>query len=95
MKEGMIGSCAVIILWTVIMPYVIAATMGTSILLRGSLTLLSLFPLGLLMGIPFATGIRYLSNGQQRFIPWAWGNQRHDQRQCVDSRHSPGHAGGL
>jgi hypothetical protein len=47
--------------------------MGTPILLRGSLTLISLFPLGLLMGIPFATGIRHLSKGQDRFIPWAWG----------------------
>jgi len=71
--EGMIGSFLVIVLWTLLMPWITSSTMGTSILLRGSLTLLSLLPLGLAMGIPFATGIRYLSAGQSRFIPWAWG----------------------
>jgi len=73
MKEGLLGSSAVILLWILIMPSVISATMGSSIWLRGFLTLLSLFPLGLFMGIPFATGIRYLSDGHSRFIPWAWG----------------------
>jgi hypothetical protein len=71
--QGMLGSCLVIVLWTLLMPSVIGATMGTSIFLRGSITLVSLIPLGLFMGIPFATGIRYLSDGQSRFIPWAWG----------------------
>jgi len=62
------------------------------ILLRGSLTLLSLLPLGLAMGIPFATGIRYLSAGQSRFIPWAWVST-HDQRHGFHSRHSARNAG--
>ena len=25
------------------------------------------------MGIPFATGLRYLEDRYPRFIPWAWG----------------------
>jgi len=72
-KEGMIGTSIVIVIWLLLMPLVISATIGTSIWLRGALTLISLLPLGLLMGIPFATGIRCLSEVQGRFIPWAWG----------------------
>jgi len=72
-KQGMVGSCIVIVLWMLLMPLVISSTIGTSIWLRGALALVSLFPLGLLMGIPFSTGIRCLSDSQARFVPWAWG----------------------
>ena len=72
-KEGMVGSFFIILLWTMVMPWVVSSTMGAPIWERSMVTLLSLFPLGFLMGIPFATGIRHLSDGQQRFIPWAWG----------------------
>ncbi|HUB68760.1 MAG TPA: hypothetical protein VL981_14850 [Candidatus Methylacidiphilales bacterium] len=72
-KRGMIGSFIVIGLWIILMPLVISATLGCSPFIRGLLALLSLVPLGIFMGIPFATGIRHLSEGPVRFIPWAWG----------------------
>jgi len=51
-KEGMIGSCLVILLWTLIMHWLFRRRWVLRFFLRGSLTLLSLLPLGLAMGIP-------------------------------------------
>ncbi len=36
------------------------------------LVFLALFPAGLLMGIPFPTGLRALGERRRRLIPWAW-----------------------
>jgi hypothetical protein len=33
---------------------------------------LALFPLGLLMGIPFPTGLKLLGESHKVLIPWAW-----------------------
>jgi SAM-dependent methyltransferase len=72
-ERGMVGSSLVILLWTLVMPAIISGTAGEDLIVRVLISLVSLLPLGLLMGIPFATGIRYLSEGKERFIPWAWG----------------------
>ena len=40
---------------------------------RAATVLTMVAPLGVLMGFPFASGIRYLGRETARFIPWAWG----------------------
>lgn len=55
------------------MAVLIPFTLGWSIWLRIPLALLSMLPVGLFMGMPFATGLRYLEEHYPRFIPWAWG----------------------
>jgi len=72
-KIGLLGSATSILIWTLFMPHVIAATMGLSLWLRALISIVSILPLSLFMGVPFATGTRYLSSGKDRFIPWAWG----------------------
>jgi hypothetical protein len=73
LRLGMIGSAALIPAWLLAMKYAIPLTERWSLAGRISVVLLSLLPLGFCMGMPFATGIRYLTDRHARFIPWAWG----------------------
>lgn len=73
LKQGMIGTALLSIIWLLIINYIIPMTLGSSLWLRILVSLGTLFPIGLLMGIPFATGLRYLEEQYPRFIPWAWG----------------------
>jgi hypothetical protein len=73
LRIGMIGTAIAALLWLLTMKFLIPLTMGFPAPLRIGFALLSLLPLGLFMGIPFATGLRYLEEKYPRFIPWAWG----------------------
>jgi hypothetical protein len=37
------------------------------------MTVVLLCPMGVLLGMPFPTGIKTVSNESSSFIPWAWG----------------------
>lgn len=39
---------------------------------RIALSIVMLFPLGLLMGVPFASGLAHLDINSSQLIPWAW-----------------------
>jgi len=56
------------------LPYVLLHTLGLPIEARLILTILILAPLGLLMGMPFPSGIHQLANypGSEALVPWAW-----------------------
>jgi hypothetical protein len=69
---GMLGTSLSALAWVAVMDWVIPATLQRPLAVRVTLTLASLTPVGLLMGIPFATGLKLLEK-QQRFIPWVWG----------------------
>lgn len=73
LRMGMIGTAAAALIWLLVMRFFIPLTLGFPVPIRIGFTLLSLLPLGLFMGIPFATGLRYLEEKYPRFIPWAWG----------------------
>ncbi|MDO8444991.1 MAG: hypothetical protein Q7T53_02630 [Deltaproteobacteria bacterium] len=45
---------------------------GMAIIMRFALTFLLFFPLGIVMGIPFPTGMSILGRNQPELIPWAW-----------------------
>lgn len=45
---------------------------GLPLVLKMLLVLLFIFPLGFLMGFPFPSGIRLLTEREKRLIPWAW-----------------------
>jgi len=72
-KMGMIGTAVASLLWLLSMRYLVPWSLGWPIWIRISIVLLSIFPVGLFMGIPFATGLSYLDKHYPRFIPWAWG----------------------
>jgi MFS family permease len=73
LRAGMLGTAVLIPAWLAAMKYVIPLTARWSLTGRISVVLVSLLPLGLCMGIPFATGLCYLADRHARFIPWAWG----------------------
>jgi len=54
-------------------PALFAATLGWNVRLRGLVTLLMVAPLGLVMGIPFPTGLRLAIDRQgTELVPWMW-----------------------
>jgi spermidine synthase len=52
---------------------IIARLMNLSHLMRGLATVLIIAPLGLLMGMPFPAGLRYVDTFRTELNPWAWG----------------------
>ncbi len=51
---------------------VIHRFLGLALAYREGLTLILLFPLGFVMGMPFPLGIRFLKGTDPEVIPWAW-----------------------
>jgi spermidine synthase len=70
---GMLGSAALTGIWLALAPYLLDATAGWTLTGRVLVCLASLAPVGIVMGIPFATCLRYLHDRHPAFIPWAWG----------------------
>jgi len=64
---------AVLLITSLFTPVLFNNTIHWALPLRISLTLLLLAPLGILLGMPFPTGIKAVSRSSQAFIPWAWG----------------------
>jgi hypothetical protein len=60
-------------LWLAASYVVIPWTLSWPLWGRIAVALLSLLPVGLMLGVPFATGLRYLEEYDARLIPWAWG----------------------
>ncbi len=50
----------------------LAAARGLPVGLRISIAVVAVAPLGLLMGVPFASGIRWAGAEAKRLVPWAW-----------------------
>ncbi len=56
-----------------VLPGVFALSLGLPLELRLVETVVVLAPLGLLMGMPFPLGIRWLERAAPGLVPWAWG----------------------
>jgi hypothetical protein len=56
-----------------IVPQLLAPTLGAPLPVRVMITVATLFPLGLLMGFPMPLGIRALAKSREVLVPWAWG----------------------
>lgn len=63
----------VLLLTSLVTPVLFNATIHWALSLRVVLTLLLLAPLGVLLGMPFPTGIKLVSRESDAFVPWAWG----------------------
>ena len=53
--------------------YAIPKLMHLSHLMRGIAAIILVAPLGLLMGMPFPTGLRHVDSFRPELSPWAWG----------------------
>jgi spermidine synthase len=62
-----------IILYPLILPFIFQLLLGQSLGLRLLVSVLSLAPLGFLMGVPFPKGIEIIGRLAPDLIPWAWG----------------------
>jgi hypothetical protein len=63
----------VLVITSLLTPILFNTTLAWPLILRIILTLLLLAPLGILLGMPFPTGIKTVSTLSTSFIPWAWG----------------------
>ncbi len=62
-----------IILYPLVLPFVFQLLLGQSLGIRLLISVLSLAPLGFLMGVPFPKGIEIVGRLAPDLIPWAWG----------------------
>ncbi len=63
----------IILLTSFVTPILFRSTIQWALPMRITVTLLLLAPMGILLGIPFPTGIKTVSKESGAFIPWAWG----------------------
>ena len=54
-------------------PLLIQAALGWPLVARAVLTIALVAPLGILMGMPFPTGLREVSEFDKEAVPWMWG----------------------
>jgi hypothetical protein len=68
-----IGIVALAVFYHFGMPAVLGRTLGLPLVLRAGISTLLIAPLGLLLGIPFPSGLADLSRSREGIVPWAWG----------------------
>ena len=75
LPKGLVGLLILLILLPALLPPLFNFTLGLPFALRILLTVVTLAPLGYLMGVPFPAGIVRLSaSGQpEQLTPWVWG----------------------
>jgi len=67
---GVIGAA---LLLAFLLPHIFAASLAASFPARAFLSWALLFPVGVLMGMPFPAGIRALGKEREGMVPWVWG----------------------
>ena len=80
LRPSLMTLVILIVLMPTLLPRLFTWTLGLPLTIRLGLTILVLFPLGLLMGIPFPVGIRLMKQEQAQSpneeaagsIPWVW-----------------------
>jgi spermidine synthase len=70
---AMVAIAAVISLWIVLTRIIHPLTMNLPLPGRAFIALLGLLPVGILLGLPFPSAVRYIEKRSPSFIPWAWG----------------------
>jgi len=63
---------AAILLYPLLLPVLFEALLGAPLAVRLVATVISLAPLGVLMGTPFPGGLAWLSRQAPGLVPWAW-----------------------
>jgi predicted membrane-bound spermidine synthase len=64
---------AVLLLTALLMPTIFRLALGWILPVRILVALLLVAPVGVLLGIPFATGLRLIAQTAPALTPWAWG----------------------
>jgi len=72
-RASLILLCLISLSIPVILPGIFNITLGFPIFGRVAISILSIAPIGFLMGIPFPKGIQLLEGTNIDLIPWVWG----------------------
>jgi hypothetical protein len=62
-----------VLLYPMLLPLLVQSALGLPLIARFFIGVMSLAPLGILMGMPFPKGIAWLERVSSDLIPWAWG----------------------
>jgi len=68
----LLGVIGVIAFTLVVTPPVLSATLGWTLTARVLVAILLIAPLGVSLGVPFATGLRLVGREALQLVPWAW-----------------------
>jgi hypothetical protein len=72
--RGTLATLAMVALaYPILLPMLFRAALGLPLAARFAVGVMSLAPLGVLMGIPFPKGVAWLEHSSPDLIPWAWG----------------------
>ena len=69
----MLALVAVLAATTFVTPWVFTAGLGLSLFWRIAIAVAVIAPLGILLGMPFPTGLSIVAKEAPTLIPWAWG----------------------
>jgi hypothetical protein len=72
LRTSLLMLLAVVLAYPLLLPRLFALSIGWGLPLRILTAVLSLGPLGFLLGMPLPSGIRLLEAQAPRWIPWAW-----------------------
>ena len=67
-----LGILVMMIAWAVAGSWIVESFIGMPIVVRGIVATVAIAPVALLLGMPFAHGVRLLSQQNPHFVPWAW-----------------------
>lgn len=67
------GIVILVLLYRAVLPGVFALLLGQPVVVRGAATVALLLPLGMLLGMPFPSGIRWFERDGSDQVPWLWG----------------------
>ncbi len=68
-----ISLLAIILIFIILIDPLIKTTIGNNLIIKGIISFLSISILGVLLGMPFPTGLSYISKISNKIVPWSWG----------------------
>jgi len=72
-SAALLALVALALLYPLALPWLFGRTLGLPLAARVVITVLSVAPLGLLMGVPFPKGIVSVGREAPELVPWVWG----------------------
>jgi SAM-dependent methyltransferase len=67
------ATLGVLLLTAILSPWIFASALGLPLFWRIVIVVAMIAPLGILLGMPFPTGLRIVAGEAPAFVPWAWG----------------------
>jgi hypothetical protein len=68
----LLGLVGTILLTLLVMPRILSLALGLALPLRVAISISLVAPLGILLGVPFPTGLRIVGEQASPLVPWAW-----------------------